>query len=51
MSKPLIAEGEYPPLNDLCPDPYAVRILSSAYATSAGELNASLQYIYQQRSG
>ncbi|MDE7379422.1 MAG: manganese catalase family protein [Clostridia bacterium] len=46
MSKPLIAEGAYPNLNDLCPDHYAARVLSSAYATSAGELNASLQYIY-----
>ena len=46
MSKPLIAEGGYPSLNNLECDPYAARILSAAYATSAGELNASLQYIY-----
>ena len=37
MSKPLIAEGGYPSLNNLECDPYAARILSAAYATSAGE--------------
>lgn len=46
MSKPLMAEGAYPSLDDLGNDPYSARILSAAYATSAGELNASLQYIY-----
>ena len=46
MPKPLIAEGAYPSLKDLQCDAYSARILSSAYATSAGELNASLQYIY-----
>lgn len=46
MPKPLIAEGGYPSLKDLQCDPYAARILSYSYATSAGELNASLQYIY-----
>lgn len=46
MPKPLIAEGAYPSLKDLTCDPYAARIISSAYATSSGELNATLQYIY-----
>lgn len=46
MPKPLIAQGEYPSLKDLSPDPYAVRVISSAYATGTGELNATLQYIY-----
>lgn len=46
MPKPLIAEGSYPSLKDLQCDPIAARILSSAYASSSGELNASLQYIY-----
>lgn len=46
MPKPLIAEGAYPSLKDLHCDPYAARIISSAYATSTGELNATLQYIY-----
>ncbi len=50
MPKPLIAEGAYPSLKDLQCDPYAARIISSAYATSAGELNASLQYIYHSIS-
>lgn len=46
MSKPLIAEGKYPSLKDLGNDPVSARIISSAYATSSGELNATLQYIY-----
>lgn len=46
MPKPLMAEGAYPSLENLQCDPYAARILSTAYATSSGELNASLQYIY-----
>lgn len=46
MPRPLIAEGPYPSLKDLPCDPYAARIISSAYATSSGELNATLQYIY-----
>lgn len=50
MPKPLIAEGTYPSLKDLHCDPYAARIISSAYATSAGELNATLQYIYHSIS-
>ncbi len=50
MPKPLIAEGAYPSLKDLQCDPYAARIISTAYATSSGELNASLQYIYHSIS-
>lgn len=50
MLKPLMAEGAYPSLDDLGCDPYAARILSAAYSTSAGELNASLQYIYHSIS-
>lgn len=46
MPKPLIAEGSYPSLKDLGKDPVSARIISTAYATSSGELNASLQYIY-----
>lgn len=46
MPKPLVAEGAYPSLKSLSPDPYSARIISSAYASSAGELNAVLQYIY-----
>ena len=50
MPKPLIAEGAYPSLKNLQCDPYAARIISSAYATSSGELNATLQYIYHSIS-
>ncbi|MDE7257297.1 MAG: manganese catalase family protein [Clostridia bacterium] len=50
MPKPLIAEGAYPSLKNLHCDPYAARIISSAYATSSGELNATLQYIYHSIS-
>ncbi|MGN0803762.1 MAG: ferritin-like domain-containing protein [Candidatus Coproplasma sp.] len=46
MPKPLIAEGEYPSLDGLVLDPYSVKIISPAYATSCGELNAILQYVY-----
>ena len=50
MPKPLIAEGAYPSLKNLQCDPYAARIIASAYATSSGELNATLQYIYHSIS-
>ena len=54
MPKPLIAEGEYPSLENLQCDPYAARIISAAYATSAGELHAhrvELINAYAQRMG
>ncbi len=46
MPKPLIADGPYPSLKGLQTDCLSVRIISPAYATSAGELNAVMQYIY-----
>ncbi len=46
MPKPLIVDQPYPSLQSLTCDPYSVRIISSAYSTSSGELNAILQYIY-----
>lgn len=46
MPKPIIAEGSYPKLDGLTCDPKTARILSPAYATSCGELNAILQYVY-----
>lgn len=46
MPKPIIAEGSYPNLDCLSCDPYSVRILSSGYSSSSGELNAVLQYEY-----
>ena len=47
MPKPLIAQTPYPSVKDLSCDPVAARILTPAYATSCGELNSTLQYIYQ----
>lgn len=47
MSKPLIAQTPYPSVKDLTCDTLSARILSPAYATSCGELNSVLQYIYQ----
>ena len=46
MPKPLIVDQPYPSLDALTCDPYSVRIISPAYATSSGELNAIMQYIY-----
>lgn len=46
MPKALIAEGSYPSLSGLTRDPVSAKIISVAYATSYGELNATLQYIY-----
>lgn len=46
MPKPLIVDAPYPSLDSLCPDPCSARIISAAYATPSGELNAILQYIY-----
>ena len=47
MPKPLIAQTPYPSVKDFTCDPVSARILSSAYATSCGELNSILQYVYQ----
>ena len=46
MPKPMIVEAPYPDLSGLTCDPVSARIISAAYATSTGELNATLQYIY-----
>ncbi len=46
MPQPIIAEGSYPKLDGLTCDHQSARILTPAYATSCGELNATLQYIY-----
>lgn len=46
MPKPLIVDAPYPSLTSLTADPVSVRVISTAYATPAGELNAILQYIY-----
>ncbi len=47
MPRPLIVQSPYPSAERLCPDAYSLRIISSAYSTSTGELNAVMQYIYQ----
>lgn len=46
MPKPLIVEKPYPTTEGLCPDAYSLRIISPAYATPLGELNAIMQYLY-----
>lgn len=47
MPKPLIAKTSYPSVKDITRDLISARIISPAYATSCGELNTVLQYIYQ----
>lgn len=46
MPKPLIEDKPYPSLEGIAPDCRALRIISPAYASSTGELNAILQYNY-----
>lgn len=46
MSQPLSSTAPYPTAEGLTPDAYSLRIISPAYASSTGELNATLQYIY-----
>lgn len=46
MPKPLIVSEPFPSTNDISEDAYSLRIISPAYASSTGELNAILQYIY-----
>jgi bacterioferritin len=46
MPKPLIVDAPYPDPQELSHDAYTIKIISPAYATSSGELNAILQYIY-----
>ncbi len=46
MARPLIVDKPYPATDDICPDCRALRIISPAYASSTGELNAVLQYNY-----
>ena len=47
MSKPLTTNNSFPTTDGICPDAYSLAVLSPAYASSIGELNAVLQYIYQ----
>ena len=46
MSKPLIINEPYPTTDGICPDAYSLAVISPAYASSTGELNAILQYFY-----
>lgn len=46
MSKPLIVNAPYPTTENIARDYYSLRIISPQYATSTGELNSVLQYIY-----
>lgn len=46
MTKPLIVDLPYPSLKNIEKDLVSARIISSAYATRHGELNAILQYVY-----
>lgn len=47
MAKPLTVNNDYPTTDGICPDAYSLTVISPAYATSTGELNAILQYVYQ----
>ncbi len=46
MAKPLTLQEEFPTTEGLCHDAYSLAVISPAYATSTGELNAVLQYFY-----
>jgi bacterioferritin len=46
MIKPLIVDAPYPTTEGIVRDICNLKIISPAYATSTGELNAIMQYIY-----
>ena len=46
MSKPLTLNEPFPTTEGICPDAYSLAVISPAYASSTGELNAILQYLY-----
>lgn len=46
MSKPLTLNETFPTTDGICPDAYSLAVISPAYASSTGELNAILQYFY-----
>ena len=46
MSKPLTVNENFPTTDGICPDAYSLAVISPAYASSTGELNAILQYLY-----
>ena len=46
MPKPLTLQAEFHTTDGICPDAYCLAVISHAYASSTGELNAVLQYFY-----
>lgn len=46
MPKSIQVNQPYPTADGICADAYSLRIISPAYASPEGELNAVLQYIY-----
>ena len=46
MSKPITINEPFPTTDGICPDAYSLAVISPAYASSTGELNAILQYLY-----
>lgn len=46
MFEPMICDLPYPTTDGICRDALSLQIISPAYATSVGELNAVLQYVY-----
>ena len=46
MAKPLTLNEKFPTTDGISPDAYSLAVISPAYASSTGELNAVLQYIY-----
>ena len=46
MPKPLTLDTEFPTTEGLSPDAYSLAVISPAYASPTGELNAILQYFY-----
>lgn len=46
MPKPLTLHTDFPTTEGLCPDAYSLAVISPAYASPTGELNAILQYFF-----
>lgn len=46
MPSPLTSNQPFPSTEDIGPDAYSLHVISPAYASSVGELNAILQYTY-----
>lgn len=46
MPQPLTLNEDFPTTEGICPDAYSLAVISPAYASPTGELNAILQYFY-----